>query len=132
PGPAFTEVEHGPVGWIATAVSLLGIALAAVLVLGPRQLGSRLVDNPPGRLLHARWYHARGIDWLYRWLLVRPYPSLVALHRRDWIDASLGLVARLAAACHRALSLTQTGRLRWYVTSITIGAVAMLATLVFL
>lgn len=132
PGPALSEVEHGPVGWIATAVSLLGIALAAVLFLGPRQLGSRLVDNPPGRLLHAWWYHAWGFDWLYRWLWVRPYLFLVALHRRDWIDASLGLVARLAAACHRVLSLTQTGRLRWYVTSLTIGAVAMLATLVFL
>src|SRR5690606_30690839 len=99
---------------------------------GPRQLGSRLAGNPPGRLLHAWWYHAWGFDWLYRWLWVRPYLFLVALHQRDWIDASLGLVARLAAACHRVLSLTQTGRLRWYVTSITIGAVAMLATLVFL
>ena len=132
PGPALTDVEHGPIGWIATAASLLGIALAAMLFLGPRQLGARLVDNPPGRLLHAWWYHAWGFDWLYRWLWVRPYLFLVALNRRDWIDASLGLVARLAAACHRALSLTQTGRLRWYATSIAVGAVAMLTTLVFL
>ncbi len=132
PGPTLAEVEHGPVGWIATAVSLLGIALAAVLFLGPRQLGARLADNPPGRLLHAWWYHAWGFDWLYRWLWVRPYLFLVALNRRDWVDVSLGLVARLAAACHRVLSLTQTGRLRWYVASLAVGAVAMLTTLIFL
>lgn len=132
PGPAFNEVEHGPVGRIATAVTLLGIALAAMLFLGPRRLGARLADNPPGRLLHAWWYQAWGFDWLYRWLWVRPYMFLVELLRRDWIDATLELLARLAAVGHRALSLTQTGRVRWYAASMALGAVAMLTTLVFL
>ena len=41
-------------------------------------------------------------------------------------------LARLAALCYRVLSLTETGRLRWYAAWIAGGTVVFIAIVMFL
>ena len=108
------------------AIALAGIVLAAMLFLGKRRLVTALAQSAPGRLLSAWWFAAWGFDWLYDKLFVQPYLLICRLLRRDPVDASFGLVPRLARGGYGSLSRTQTGQLRWYALSIVGGAVLLL------
>jgi NADH-quinone oxidoreductase subunit L len=63
-------------------------------------------------------------------VLVRPFVWACRVNRSDFIDFFSGAVARAMEACHRALSLTQTGRVRHYATGIAIGAVVVIGIVV--
>ncbi|MGP3789857.1 NADH-quinone oxidoreductase subunit L [Pseudomonas sp. B392_1p] len=108
------------------AIALAGIVLAAMLFLGKRSLVTALAQSAPGRLLGAWWFAAWGFDWLYDKVFVQPYLLMCRLLGRDPVDASFGLVPRLARGGHGSLSRSQTGQLRWYALSIVGGAVLLL------
>ncbi|MBD7977108.1 NADH-quinone oxidoreductase subunit L [Serpens gallinarum] len=108
------------------AIALAGIVLAAMLFLGKRSLVTALAQSAPGRLLSAWWFAAWGFDWLYDKVFVQPYLLMCRLLGRDPVDASFGLVPRLARGGHGSLSRSQTGQLRWYALSIVGGAVLLL------
>jgi NADH-quinone oxidoreductase subunit L len=108
------------------AIALAGIVLAAMLFLGRRSLVTAIAQSAPGRLLSAWWFAAWGFDWLYDKLFVQPYLLICRLLGRDPVDASFGLVPRLARGGHGSLSRSQTGQLRWYALSIVGGAVLLL------
>ena len=108
------------------AIAIAGIALAALLFLGERKLVTAIANSGPGKLLTRWWYAAWGFDWLYDMLFVKPFVAITRLNRRDvfdWIITQGPVVARFG---HDTLSLTQTGRVRWYAASIGAGAVLVL------
>ena len=72
----------------------------------------------------------RGFDWLYEQLFVKPYRGLVWLLGADPCNQALYLPARLAEAGNRLLALSQNGYLRWYLASMSLGALLVLALLV--
>ncbi|WP_027896113.1 NADH-quinone oxidoreductase subunit L [Zestomonas thermotolerans] len=111
------------------AIAVAGILLAALLFLGKRSLVSAIAASVPGRFLSAWWFAAWGFDWLYDKLFVKPYLLLCRLLGRDPIDRTIGVIPRLARGGHHAMSLTETGNLRWYAASIVGGTVLLLATL---
>ncbi|MGB8713290.1 MAG: NADH-quinone oxidoreductase subunit L, partial [Onishia taeanensis] len=76
------------------------------------------------------WHNAWGFDIAYDRLLVRPYRGLVRLLRSDLIDRLLYLAAWLAWGLHRGLSLTQSGKLRLYATTMAAGVTLVLLVLV--
>ncbi|MNJ52986.1 NADH-quinone oxidoreductase subunit L [compost metagenome] len=108
------------------AIALAGIVLAAMLFLGRRSLVTAIAQSAPGRFLSAWWFAAWGFDWLYDKLFVQPYLFICRLLGRDPVDASFGLVPRMAHGGHGSLSRSQTGQLRWYALSIVGGAVLLL------
>ena len=129
PGAA---VEHGrhTLEMISGGIAIAGIVIAALLWLGERRLVNAVAASAPGRLLSGWWRNAWGFDWLYDWVFVRPFMLLVRINRRDVIDLIVGLVPRFARWGHDGLSVTQSGRLRWYAASIAAGAVLVLAAVV--
>ncbi len=111
---------------LSGGIAIAGIALAALLFLGERKLVTTLANSGPGKLLARWWYAAWGFDWLYDVLFVKPFVGITRFNRRDvfdWIITQVPVVTRFG---HDTLSLTQTGRVRWYAASIGAGAVLVL------
>ncbi|WP_313089567.1 NADH-quinone oxidoreductase subunit L [Pseudomonas sp.] len=124
-GHAGGEAKHS-LELASGAIALAGILLAAMLFLGKRSLAGAIAGSAPGRLLSRWWYAAWGFDWLYDKLFVLPYLWLCRLLGRDPVDATFGLIPRVARGSHTLLSRSETGQLRWYALSIVGGAVLLL------
>ncbi len=88
---------------------------------------STYVGNPLGKALQRFWYSGWGLDWLYHRLFVLPWKIIARVNRNDLIDALYSLVARVNQFTHFLLSLTENGQLRWYASSLALGAVLLLA-----
>ena len=72
------------------------------------------------------------MDWLYDRLFVRPVMWIARVNRADVIDSIYDGLAKLAALCWRLLSLTETGKLRWYTAWIAGGAAFLVAIMMLL
>jgi NADH-quinone oxidoreductase subunit L len=114
----------------ATVASVGGAVLAWWLLCRRRDLLQRLVDRPAPAALRALAASGWGFDTLYQKLLVGPFVALAERNRDDLVDRVATLPADLASALHRALSLTQDGRIRRSVTWLAIGAAIALAVVV--
>ena len=139
--PAAPAAEAGPgpelaLQIVAGLMSLGGIYLAYLLFLRrPAALARRAdawAQSRPGQALRRLWLAGWGFDWLYDHLLVRPYAWLAQANRDDVVDRFFDGVAWLGAYAHRLLSLTQSGRVRWYAAGIAIGAVILIVMVVLL
>ena len=118
-------------GLASAAVGLLGILLAW-LAYGPfRTQAAMAVDNAPGRALRRYWLAGWGFDWVYSWLLVRPFNWLARVNRADFVDALVAAIAIGTKAAHRSLSRTQSGQVRRYVTVLALAAAIFAAFVVF-
>jgi NADH-quinone oxidoreductase subunit L len=117
---------------ISAAVSVLGILLAYALFYRSPQLVGNLMRTAWGATVHRFWFVGWGFDCVYDKAFVQPYVWLAHTNRRDVVDLVYEAIAWLTRALHRLLSLTQTGRVRWYATGIAIGAAIVIAMAVFL
>jgi NADH-quinone oxidoreductase subunit L len=95
-------------------------------------LSTAIVENPVGRVLHRFWFSDWGMDWLYDQLFVRPVVWIARVNKADVVDSIYAGLANLATVCYRVLSLTETGKLRWYAACIAGGTVAFVAIVMFL
>ncbi|KXS37381.1 MAG: NADH-quinone oxidoreductase subunit L [Halomonadaceae bacterium T82-2] len=130
PGADAHGAGHTVLGVVAALVSLGGLVVAAWLFLRrQRWLAERVAGGWEARLWWF-WNQAWGFDIAYDRLFVRPYRWLVRLLRSDVIDRALLLPAWLSWALHRGLSLTQSGKLRLYATTMAAGATLILLVLV--
>jgi len=133
-GGAAAEVPLGteaPLQLFVAAVSLLGIYLAYENFLRSPHRGEGLVRSRLGSALDRFWLAGWGFDWAYDRLFVRPFVRLAQLNRDDFIDLFYRSIASLCDLLHRLLSRSQTGRLRWYAMGIAVGAVCLVALVVF-
>jgi NADH-quinone oxidoreductase subunit L len=117
---------------ISAVVSVSGIFLAYVLFRRNPDFVASLVRTAWGTILHRFWFVGWGFDWLYDHAFVRPYVWVAQTNKRDVVDLFFEALAWLSRAFHRLLSMTQTGRVRWYATGIGIGAVIVIGVAVFL
>jgi NADH-quinone oxidoreductase subunit L len=124
-----TETLSSTVAALAFLCGLLGAWL--VYRRNPA-LAAAIAENSVGRMLHRFWFSDWGMDWLYDRLFVRPVVWIARVNKADVVDAIYVGLANLATYCYRALSLTETGKLRWYAAWIAGGAVAFLAIVMFL
>ncbi|MGK2913170.1 MAG: NADH-quinone oxidoreductase subunit L [Porticoccaceae bacterium] len=125
PGSEGGEWQHR-LEWLSAGIVVIGIALAAGLFLGQRQVARFIAGSAPGRLIGGWWLNAWGFDFLYDRVFVRPYRGLAQLLRHDPIDQALGVVTLVARQSHRLLAVTENGLVRWYVASIAAGAVLVI------
>ena len=128
--PPLEEVHIGPITEIitalcASAVFVLGLSLA-YLLYGPQR--SRL---PARGFLQRLWFSGWGFDWFYDHLLVRPFQWLTRKSGSDLADVPIKGLGQIVVLGHRALRLTQTGRVRWYATGLAMGTAAILAIAFF-
>jgi NADH-quinone oxidoreductase subunit L len=112
-------------------VSLLGIYLAYLLFLRHPQSTENLVRTPWGAALHRYWFAGWGFDWLYDRCIVQPYVWIACADANDVIDGIYDGIAWLTQIGYHDLSRTQTGQVRRYAMGIAIGAVIIIAIVVF-
>ncbi|HJS98943.1 MAG TPA: NADH-quinone oxidoreductase subunit L [Terriglobales bacterium] len=128
---ALPKVAEKQVGWITEdwsegiiiAAFVLGLLLAYELYLKHRGATRPLTENALGRAIHEFWYADWGFDFLYDRVFVAPVFWFAQVDKRDIIDKFYDGLAALSRACYRALSVTESGRMRWYAASIVGGTV---------
>ena len=135
--PEVSVVRGGPetelvLAVIAGAISLAGIYLAYQLFLRRPQLTADLVNARLGSMLRRFWYSGWGFDWVYNRLFVWPIVWFAKANKGDVVDYFFDGVAWLAGSLNHVLSLTQTGRVRWYALGLAIGAVILIGAVIFL
>ena len=82
--------------------------------------------------LSTWWYNAWGFDWLYDKVFVKPFLGIAWLLKRDPLNSMMNIPAVLSRFAGKGLLLSENGYLRWYVASMSIGAVVVLALLMVL
>ncbi|CNH79363.1 NADH dehydrogenase subunit L [Yersinia pekkanenii] len=127
----FGEEGKMPLEIFSGVLVVIGIALAAFLYLGKRQWVTRIAQSAPGRFFTVWWFHAWGFDWLYHNVFVRPYLWIAKLIQRDPLNSLMNTPAILSRWSNRGLTLSENGQVRWYVASMGLGAVVVLALLLF-
>jgi NADH-quinone oxidoreductase subunit L len=136
---------------VASLTAVAGVGLAFLLY--PRRKAPQSAEPAPlvGFLasgfgfdwvydrLFVRPYEALatavGRDWVhdfYKVLFIRPYTWLTSLNKDDVMDFLVRGIERLNLGMHRLLAAPQTGRLRWYLLGISVGAAVVLGVEVFL
>jgi NADH-quinone oxidoreductase subunit L len=101
----------------------LGLAASWYFFLKRRDLAESLASKGLGRLLHRWWYTDWGMDWLYDHLFVRPVNWFSRTNKSDAVDLIYTGTAAVTRAGWGSLSLTETGRVRWYAAALVIGTV---------
>ena len=134
--PAFREASGGISESLSSAAAglafLAGVLVAWYAWLRNPALSRAVAANPAGSLLHRFWFADWGMDWLYDRLFVRPVMWMATANKGDVIDSIYDGVAGVAALCYRGLSLTETGKLRWYAAWIAGGSAVVVALVLFL
>ena len=129
--PISEETKHF-VEILAIGAGLVGLAIGAALFMGERRIPSALASSSFGQAVSRLWMSGWGFDWLYNWLFVKPFLFISHLNRRDGIDQAIGLIPRVMRAGHDALSVSENGRLRWYASSIALGAILVLGMVLYI
>ncbi|MEM6160770.1 NADH-quinone oxidoreductase subunit L [Erwinia sp. P6884] len=130
--PETREMAHGTVLTLeitSGVVAVVGILLAAMLWLGKRTLVTRIASSAPGRFFATWWFAAWGFDWLYDKIFVKPYLFIARLLQRDPLDSLMATPALFARLSNKGLVVSENGYLRWYLASMSIGAVVVLVLL---
>ena len=125
------KVAEKQVGWITedwsegiiTAAFFLGLLLAYELYLRRRGATQSLTENALGSAIHRFWQDDWGFDFAYDKFFVAPVVWFAQADKRDFMDKFYDGLAALCRLCYRALSATQSGRMRWYAASIVAGTV---------
>jgi NADH-quinone oxidoreductase subunit L len=117
---------------VAGILFLIGLYFAYLFHLQKRSLADALVASPTGRALDQWWFGGWGFDWVYDKVFVQPFVWLANVNKNDFVDAFYTGVARVTDLFYRALSSTQTGRVRWFATAMAAGTVLFIAMALYL
>jgi NADH-quinone oxidoreductase subunit L len=131
--PETTGLAHDSVLMLESAsgvVAIIGILLAAALWLGKRSLVTSIANSAPGRFFSTWWFHAWGFDWLYDKVFVKPYLGIAKLLQSDPLNSLMNLPALFSRWGNRGLTVSENGQIRWYIASMGVGAVVVLALLI--
>jgi len=112
---------------LSAIIVLAGIYTAYLIYLRKPGLSGSANHSRINKFFEKGW----GFDWLYDILFVKPAVWLATIDKDDIFDwLSIG-VSRLTLLTNKLLTITQNGKLRWYLMSITIGIVLILTYMIF-
>lgn len=119
---------HAPIGELAAEgwvvlTFFIGLAAAWYFFLKRRDLSEAMAAKGIGRLLHQWWATDWGMDWLYDHVFVRPVLWFSRINKSDVVDLIYSSTAAITRFGWTSLSLTETGRVRWYAAALLIGTV---------
>jgi NADH-quinone oxidoreductase subunit L len=107
---------------LSSAVALSGIYISYIIYYKKPAISEPFSHSSLNKFLEKGW----GFDKLYDILFVKPIVWLSVVDKTDFIDLwNIGL-SRLALFLNQLLSLTQNGKLRWYLLSFAIGIAILL------
>ncbi len=112
---------------ITVAIPVLGLLIAVLFYLTGTFSAQRLANYGWARPIRQFFLGGWGMDALYDSLLVRPFKTISKLNKNDAVDGLYLAIAWFSRRLHRMVSASQTGRVRWYASSIVLGTVVIVA-----
>lgn len=112
---------------LSALIAIAGIYLAWLIYLKKPVLAESFSHSRLNKFFENGW----GFDKLYDLLLVRPIVWLSEIDKDDFFDWLNISIARLALLSNRLLSITQNGKLRWYLMSFAIGIALILTYMLY-
>ncbi len=106
----------------STVIVLIGIYLAYLIYNKKPALAESLNHSRLNKFFEKGW----GFDKVYDLLFVKPVVWLSVVDMNDIFDWLSISISRLALLSNRLLSITQNGKLRWYIMSFVIGIALIL------
>lgn len=113
---------------LAAIISLSGIYVAYLLYYRK----SSLAQSFDKSRIHHFFYKGWQFDKIYDFLFVRPVVWLSEIDRNDFMDFISRGIGRLTLLFNDLLSITQNGKLRWYVMGLAVGIVCILTMINYL
>jgi NADH-quinone oxidoreductase subunit L len=110
---------------IASLTTFLGIYIAYRLYYRKSAFAEVLEKSRVNKFFYSGW----GFDKLYDVLIVRPIVWLSEIDKEDFTDNFNKGLANIAIMFNRILSITQSGKLRWYIIAFAFG-ITLLITLI--
>ena len=133
--PAFIipeALEAGAHGaeYVAIAVALTGLVVGVVLFAFAYKAVQSFANTCLGAGLVNICRNALGFDALYDIVFVKPYLLIAKILGRDPIDGLWLMLPAIVKGGHNFTSSRQTGSLREYASSMSLGVVVLLMILV--
>jgi NADH-quinone oxidoreductase subunit L len=111
---------------VSVIIALAGTYLAYLIYFKKPTLEEMFNHSKLNKFFEGGW----GFDKLYDTLFVRPIVWLSEVDKNDILDwLNIG-ISRLALLTNRLLSITQNGKLRWYLMSFAIGLALILTYMI--
>jgi NADH-quinone oxidoreductase subunit L len=107
---------------ISALIALAGIFIAYLIYLKKPSMSAPFSQSRLNKFFEQGW----GFDKLYDALFVKPVIWLSVNDKNDFFDLWNTGLSRLTLSLSRLLSITQNGKMRWYLLSFTIGIVIIL------
>jgi NADH-quinone oxidoreductase subunit L len=129
PAVVVKEAGHSEILFqaISAIIVLAGIYLAYTVYLKKPALSESFNHSRLNKFFEKGW----GFDKLYDVIFVKPVVWLSEIDKNDIFDwLNIG-VSRLTLLTNHLLSITQNGKLRWYLMSFTIGIALILTYMIF-
>jgi NADH-quinone oxidoreductase subunit L len=112
---------------LSAIIALSGIYFAYLIYFKKPSLSKAYSNSEINKFFEKGW----GFDKLYDTLFVKPIVWLSLIDKKDFFDLwNIGL-SRLMLLFNRFLSLTQNGKLRWYLLSFALGITIILTYMLF-
>jgi NADH-quinone oxidoreductase subunit L len=112
--------------------SVAAIGLTYVLYRYGRNVLNATTNTFLGSVFAGFVFAGFGFDWIYRWIIVRPYIWTTRINKNDVMDWITKANVHLFRGSNFVLSELQNGNLRWYVGGIGIGAMILLGLVILL
>jgi NADH-quinone oxidoreductase subunit L len=107
---------------LSALIAMAGVYIAYIFYLKKPALSESFSHSRVNKFFEKGW----GFDKLYDALFVKPVVWLSVIDKNDFFDLwNIGL-SRLALSFNSLLSITQNGKMRWYLLSFAIGIAIIL------
>jgi NADH-quinone oxidoreductase subunit L len=113
---------------LASAISLSGIYIAYLLYYRKSSLAESFHRSRINHFFYKGWQ----FDKIYDFLFVKPIVWLSEIDRNDFIDLINRGIGSMTLLFNDLLSITQNGKLRWYVMGLAVGIVFILTMMNYL
>ncbi len=117
---------------IASALSLIGVGIAYLLYRRGLPQQARLAEPAGFRGLRRFLFSGLGFDWLYALLLVKPFLAVARFLKGDFIEYLYSAIGAVNSGAGRLLASAQSGKVRWYLAGLALGAVVAVGLVVWL
>ena len=125
----FPQVSPHHVGILVEGISisipLIGVLIAWLVYYRRTLPVDQYTESPLGISLREFWYSGWAMDKLYDKLLVNPFVCVSVFLRSELLDKIYHGIVMLCQRLHGWLSDTQTGKMRWYATSMVFGLILL-------
>jgi NADH-quinone oxidoreductase subunit L len=127
--PALFNHDHTfiLVSVITAAAPFIGLLIAVRFYLTGAFSAQRLAGSGWINQMRIFCFNGWGMDALYDTLVVRPFKIITELNKNDVVDGVYTTIAFLSRSGHLWVSASQTGRIRWYASSMVLGTVVIIA-----